>query len=313
MAKNIIIDTDPGIDDALAIMLAAASPEVKILGITAVAGNTGIEYTAPNAAALADLLGLDVPIGKGAAAPLWRRDTVPDASVHGADGFGGYRLPASSRTLEPAIELMARLVEEADGPVTLVAVGPLTNVALFMGSYPETARKLERIVIMGGGTQEVLGNATPAAEFNIYFDPDAGARVFDFGVPITMVGLNVTHKALLYPADFQRLDASGGKIAEMVSHMLGHYGENAYSGQEGGAAQHDSLALAAAFDPEVITTERLHVDVENTGRLTAGMTVVDHRLNPELPPNCDVAMDVDAERFRKLLVDRLVELDSRIR
>lgn len=318
MPKNIIIDTDPGIDDALAIMLAAASPEVKILGMTAVAGNTGLDNTAPNLAALADLLGLDVPVGRGAEKPLWRRDTVPDAGVHGADGFGGYHLPPSKRTMEPAVDLLARLVEEADGPVTLVPIGPLTNVAMFMNLYPDTARKLERIVLMGGGTQDVLGNATATAEFNIYYDPDAAAKVFDFGVPITMIGLNVTHKALTYRRDFAPLAESGGPIADMVIHMLGHYGEEVYSGGEAtddgdpGAAQHDSLAVAASFLPDIVTTEHLHVDVENVGRLTAGMTVVDHRNRPGLPPNCDVALDVDTDRFRELLVGRLVELDKKL-
>lgn len=313
MPVNIIIDTDPGIDDALAIMLAAASPEVNLLGLTAVAGNTGLRHTAPNAASLADLLRLDIPIGRGAEAPLWRRDTIPDGDVHGSNGFGGYELPASSRVLEPAVPLLARLVEESPDPVVLVAIGPLTNVAMFMNLHPETARKLERVVLMGGGTLDVLGNATAAAEFNIYYDPDAAAKVFDFGVPLTMVGLNVTHKATVGPEDFAPLAASGGPIADMVGHILGHYGEHAYSGDGGAAAQHDSLALAAAFVPDIITTSHLHVDVENTGRLTAGMTVVDFRKRPGLPANCDVALDVDAARFRNLLVDRLTELDRQLK
>lgn len=313
MPVPIIIDTDPGIDDALAIMLAVASPEVTVLGLTAVAGNTGLHHTAVNAAALADLLNLNVPIGYGAAAPLWRRDTVPDGNVHGDNGFGGYELPLSTRTLEPAIPLLVRLVESSSEPVTLVAIGPLTNVAAFMALHPDTARKLRRIVIMGGGTLDVLGNATPAAEFNIYYDPDAAARVFDFGVPITMVGLNVTHRAILFPRDFAPLDQSGGPIAEMVARMLGHYGEHAYSGQDGGAAQHDALALAAVVQPDVITTRHLHVDVENVGRLTAGMTVVDFRNRPGREPNCDVALDVDADRFRDLLIGRLVDLDATLK
>lgn len=313
MPINIIIDTDPGIDDALAIMLAAASPEVNILGITAVAGNTSLEHTAANAASLADLLRLDVPVGRGASTPLWRRDTIPDGDVHGSNGFGGYELPPSERELTPAVRLMALLVRAAEEPVTLVAIGPLTNVAMFLNLFPDLGRKLERIVIMGGGTLDVVGNATPAAEFNIYYDPDAAAKVFDFGVPITMIGLNVTHKALLHPEDLAGLDASGGPIAEMVGAMLGHYGEHAYSGLDGGAAQHDSLAMAAAFMPDIVTTRHLHVDVENTGRLTAGMTVVDHRLKPGREPNCDVAVDVDVERFLELLTSRLVELDERLK
>lgn len=315
MTKNIIIDTDPGIDDALAIMLAAASPEVRILGMTAVAGNTGLEYTAPNLAKIADLVGLDVPLGRGAARPLWRRDTVPDAGVHGSDGLGGYQLPPSQRRLEPAIPLLARLVEESDQPVTIVAVGPLTNIALFINEYPETARKVERIVIMGGGAREVLGNATPTAEFNIYFDPDAAAAMFDFGVPITMIGLDVTHQALVGSAHLAGLYASGGPIAAMVKGILGHYGEHAYSGRDidDAAAQHDSLAVAAAFLPDIVTTEHLYVDVENVGRLTSGMTVVDFAGRTGLQPNCDVALGVDADRFISLLVDRLTALDATLK
>lgn len=312
MTIPIIIDTDPGIDDALAIMLAAASPEVEILGMTAVAGNTGLEHTAPNTTALADLLGIDCPIGAGAAAPLWRRDTVPDSRVHGENGFGGYELPASNREIEPAIELLRRLVDESPDPVTLVPIGPLTNIALFMATYPDTARKVEHIVIMGGGTNDHVGNATPVAEFNIYFDPDAAARVFDFGVPITMVGLNVTHKALVGRRDLTPLFESGGPVADMVSSILGGYGEHAYSGQEGddAAAQHDSLALAAVFRPDLLTTQHRYVDVENVGRLTAGMTVVDFRGRTGREPNCHVAVDVDADGFRALLVERLTTIDG---
>ena len=315
MPKNIIIDTDPGIDDALAIMLAAASPEVRILGMTAVAGNTGLEHTAPNLAKIADLLGLDVPLGRGAIRPLWRRDTVPDANVHGADGLGGYALPDSQRTLEPAVPLLARLVEESDQPVTIVAIGPVTNIALFINEYPETARKVERIVIMGGGARDVLGNATPTAEFNIYYDPDAAAAMFDFGVPITMIGLDVTHKALVGSAHLAGLYASGGPIAIMVEAITGHYGEAAYSGNDldDAVAQHDSLAIAAAFLPDIVTTEHLFVDVENVGRLTSGMTVVDFAGRTGNAPNCDVALDVDTERFVTLLADRLTQLDATLK
>lgn len=315
MTKPIIIDTDPGIDDALAIMLAAASPEVRILGMTAVAGNTGLEYTAPNLAKIADLLGLDVPLGRGAVGPLWRRDTVPDGNVHGSDGLGGYQLPPSQRTLEPAVPLLARLVEESDQPVTIVAIGPLTNIALFVNEYPETARKVERIVIMGGGARDVLGNATPTAEFNIYFDPDAAAAMFNFGVPITMIGLDVTHKALVGSAHLAGLHASGGPIAHMVEGILGHYGEHAYSGtdRDDAVAQHDSLAVAAAFLPDIVTTEHHYVDVENVGRLTSGMTVVDFAGRTGREPNCDVALDVDADRFISLLADRLTQLDATLK
>lgn len=317
MARPIIIDTDPGIDDALAIMLAAASPEVEILGITAVAGNVGLEHTSRNAAALADLLRLECPVGRGASGPLWRRDRNSASRVHGADGLGGYELPSSSRELEPAVPLLARLIESSAEPVTVVCIGPLTNIALLINEHQETARKVERFVIMGGGALGDLGNATAAAEFNIYYDPDAAARMFDFGVPITMVGLNVTHRALVGRAHLPRLFESNGSVAQMVGHMLGGYQDNREDG--GGAmAQHDSLAVAAAIDPDVITTRLLPVDVENTGRITAGMTVVDFRGwdgegGSRQGANCDVALEVDVVRFRELLDSRLAELDASLK
>ncbi|MGO1538933.1 MAG: nucleoside hydrolase [Leucobacter sp.] len=310
MARPIIIDTDPGIDDALAIMLAAASPEIELLGLIAVAGNVGLNHTAANAAALADLLELDCPVGRGASGPLWRQDTLPADEVHGANGFAGYELPASTRHLEPGVQLMARLIDESEEAVTVVAIGPLTNLALLVNQYPDTARKIERIVIMGGGTLDRLGNATPAAEFNIYYDPDAAARVFAAGIPITMVGLNVSERALVGRHHLGDLWASGGPIADMVGHLMdGYVSEET----EDGMAQHDSVALAAALDPTLLTTKHLHVDVENTGRLTSGMTVVDFSGISGETPNCDVGLSFDVERFRSLLNTRLSALDQRVK
>lgn len=310
MPRPIIIDTDPGIDDALAIMLAAASPEIEILGIIAVAGNVGLEKTAPNAAALADLLQLDCPVGKGAASPLWRRDTLPAWDVHGEDGFGGYSLPKSKRTLEAGVPLMARLIEGSADPVTVVAIGPLTNIAGLITHYPETAKKVERFVIMGGGTLAHLGNMTAAAEFNIYYDPDSAAKLFDFGVPITMVGLNVTEKALVGPQHLPDLMASGGPAAKMVAHLMSNYNSEV---TEEGMAQHDSVALAAALDPTIIETGHYFVDVENVGRLTSGMTVVDFGGFSGNEPNCDVALSVDLPRFRELINTRVSALDHRLK
>jgi len=308
MSRPIIIDTDPGIDDALAIMLAAASPEVRILGIVAVAGNVSLDLTTANAAALADLLRLDCPVGRGASGPLCRRDTAPAEMVHGADGFGGYRLTASTRPLEPGVPLLARLIEESSEPVTVVAIGPLTNIALLITEYPETARKVERFVIMGGGTLDAPGNVTPVAEFNIWFDPDAAARVFAFSVPITMVGLNATHQALVGTAHLAQLLASAGPIAEMVTHLLDGYGDSWHAAGDA-KPQHDALAVAAVIDAAILTTRRLPVDIENTGRLTAGMTVIDYRGDAN-EANCDVAFEVDVERFRELLDNRLTSLDQ---
>ena len=308
MTKNIIIDTDPGIDDALAIMLAAASPEVRILGMTAVAGNTGLEYTAPNLAKIADLLRLDVPLGRGAVGPLWRRDTVPDGNVHGSDGLGGYQLPTSQRILEPAIPLLARLVEESDQPVTIVAIGPLTNIALFINEYPETARKVERIVIMGGGARDVLGNATPTAEFNIYYDPDAAAAMFDFGVPITMIGLDVTHQAVLDRSSAAALRALGGTSARIAAELTEYALDRnlEWSGSTV-TAIHDAVAIAHLAVPDLVAVAPYHVVVDTTNGPARGRTVCDglpYRLRRDgRTPNADVGIRIDRGRFETLLID----------
>lgn len=310
-ARPIVIDTDPGVDDALALMLAAASPEVDVRGIIAVAGNVGIDQTAANAAALADLLELACPVGRGAAGPLWRRDTENAAHVHGNNGLGGYELPRSSRELIPGVPLLADLLGGSDEPITVVTIGPLTDIALLINEYADTARQIERLIVMGGGTLDVPGNASAAAEFNFYADPDAAARVFAFDVPITMVGLNATHQALVGPDDLPQLWASGGRIAHLVEHILEDY-ERAGYGSGGAMEMHDPLAMAIAIDPTLVTTAALHVDIENVGRITAGMAVVDHRHRPGSPPNTDVVMQVDVPRFRALMDTRLAELDRSV-
>lgn len=310
-ARPIIVDTDPGVDDALALMLAAASPEVDVLGIIAVAGNVGVDSTSANAAALADLLGLECPIGRGASGPLTHRDTETAEHVHGNNGLGGYALPASSRELMPGIPLLGSLIESSPEPVTVVTIGPLTDIALLMNEYPEIAQRIERLIVMGGGTLDVPGNATPAAEFNFYADPDAAARVFGFGVPITMVGLNATHQALVGPEHLPLLRASGGRIAHLVEHILADY-ERAGYGSGGAMEMHDPLALAVAIDPSLVTTAERHVDIENVGRITSGMAVIDHRHRPGAPANADVVMGVDVARFRELLDSRLAALDAAV-
>ncbi|MEK9811056.1 MAG: nucleoside hydrolase [Candidatus Nanopelagicales bacterium] len=309
--RPIIIDTDPGVDDALAIMLTAASPEVDVLGIIAVAGNVGLDKTSANAAALADLVGLGCPIGLGASGPLGARDAESAEHVHGGNGLGGYVLPPSSRAKVPGLPLLVSLIEASTEPVTVVTIGPLTDIALLMAHHPDAARQVERFIVMGGGTLDVPGNATPAAEFNFYADPEAAARVFAFGTPITMVGLNATHQALVGPEHLPRLRQSGGRIAHLVEHILADY-ERAGYGMGGAMEMHDPLAVAVAIDPTLVSTAPRHVDIEDAGRLTAGMAVVDHRYRPGSPPNADLAVTVDVPRFRTMLDERLAELDQRI-
>lgn len=316
MVTPVIIDTDPGIDDALALMLAFASPELDVRAVTTVGGNTGLQHTTANALNLLHLLGRDdVPVGAGAATPLVRADSAPDPTTHGEDGFGGVRLPAAPREADErsAVELMVDVITGSAEPVTLVALGPLTNVAVLVAAFPHVATRLERIVIMGGGAR-VIGNMTPAAEFNVWFDPEAAARVLAAGIPVTMVGLDVTHRALTAPVDWDALRTDGGRVAEAVLAMVDFYTE--YYRRVAGTsstAQHDSLAVAAVIDPSLVSTRHLFVDVECAGTLTRGMTVVDVDDVAKATPNVDVALEVDAAAFNRLLVERIVALDARLR
>ena len=315
MATPVIIDTDPGIDDALALMLAFASPELDVRAVTTVGGNTGLTHTTENALRLLHLLDRnDVPVGAGADVPLVRRDSAPDPTTHGVDGFGGVVLPRAPRDADErsAVQIMVEVIESSETPVTVIALGPLTNVAVLIAAFPRAAAKLERVVLMGGGAR-VIGNMTPAAEFNIWYDPDAAARVFAAGIPITMVGLDVTHRAVTAPEDWDEL-RGGGKVAEAVLAMVEFY--TAYYLRVSGSsstAQHDSLAVAAVINPSLVTTRALYVDVECSGPLTRGMTVVDVHDISKLAPNADVALEVDSAAFSRLLIERVVTLDARLR
>src|SRR5437879_656130 len=206
---QIVLDCDPGHDDAIALLLALASPEVELLGVTTVSGNQTLEKTTANAILVLDHVGRDdVPVAAGAARPLVRERHVA-SEVHGATGLDGPNLSPPGREPEPdhAVDWIARTLVAAPAPVTLVPTGPLTNVALFLARYPELEPKVERIVLMGGSIG--LGNVTPAAEFNIWADPEAAQRVFSSGLDVTMVGLDVTHAALMTPAHVERLAAAG--------------------------------------------------------------------------------------------------------
>ncbi|MEO5745394.1 MAG: nucleoside hydrolase [Terracoccus sp.] len=313
MPIPVIIDTDPGLDDALAILLAFASPELEVLGLTTVGGNAGLAHTTRNALRLLHLIGRDdVPVAAGANTPLVRQDAVSAAGVHGDDGFGGVPLAEAPRGADdrPAVRLLVDLIEGSAEPVTLIALGPLTNVATLLAAYPGTAAKLAKIVLMGGGAEH-LGNVTPTAEFNIWYDPDAASRVFASGLPITMIGLDVTHKAITFAEDWEPLRAQGGPVAEAVAGMVDFY-TRTYRENLGieGTAQHDALAVAAVIAPELVTTSALHVGVECSGPLTIGMTVVDLRNVTGKQPNADVGLDVDAVAFNSLLIGRIMAINA---
>ncbi len=304
---DIILDCDPGHDDAIALLLALASPEVTLLGVTTVSGNQTLEKTTANAIRVLDHVGRpDIPVAKGAPRPLIRERHVA-ADVHGETGLDGPDLPPPSREPEPthAIDWIAATVADNPQPVTLVPTGPLTNVALFLARYPDLAARLERVVLMGGAIGE--GNTTPAAEFNIWADPEAAYRVFTSGLDVTMVGLDVTHKALMTSAHAQAL-AESGRAGRLVADLYAFYSQfHARRYGWDGSPVHDAVALAHVVDRSLLQTIHCGVAVDTGPELSRGRTYVDQR-NATWKPNCHVAIDIDAERFLGLLVDRISSL-----
>ena len=304
MATAILLDCDPGHDDAIALLLALASPELELLGVTTVAGNQTLEKTTANAIRVLDFVGRDdIPVAAGAAAPLVREPFVA-AYVHGETGLDGPDLPPPGR--EPlrqhAVDFIAEQIRVRKGAVTLVPTGPLTNVALLLVVHPDA--RPERIVLMGGAIAE--GNVTPAAEFNIWADPEAAARVFASGIGLTMVGLDVTHKALFTRAHEQRLD---GRVGEMVRALLQFYGEF-HRRQYGwaGSPIHDAVAVAHVAHPELLETVERGVKVDTGPELSRGRTYVDVWRRAGWEPNAHVGVDIDSDAFLDLLVERLNSL-----
>jgi inosine-uridine nucleoside N-ribohydrolase len=304
MAKAILLDCDPGHDDAIALLLALASPELELLGVTTVAGNQTLEKTTANAIRVLEFVGReDVPVAAGAAAPLVREPYVA-AYVHGETGLDGPDLPPPRR--EPlqqhAVDFLAEQIRARKGVVTLVPTAPLTNVALLLALHPDA--RPERIVLMGGAIAE--GNVTPAAEFNIWADPEAAACVFASGIDLTMIGLDVTHKALFTPAHEQRLE---GRVGEMVRALLQFYGEfhRRQYGWEGSPI-HDAVAVAHVAFPDRLETVERGVKVDTGSELSRGRTYVDVWRRMGWEPNARVAVDIDTDAFLDLLVDRLNSL-----
>jgi pyrimidine-specific ribonucleoside hydrolase len=305
MARNILIDTDPGIDDSLAILMAFASDALKVKGITTVAGNVDIDAVTRNALSLAAMAGSDAPVAAGAEGPLITK-RLAASHVHGEDGKGGVALPSPRRERDGrrAFELIRDIAVECRGSLDLVCLGPLTNVALALSAFPYLRKgAIGRIFLMGGSAGP--GNATAAAEFNIYADPYAAACVFQAGIPITMCGLDVTNSATLDQADIDGLRRGGGRIAGLCCDMLEYY--LAYYRSLGYASLmlHDAVAVAATIDPRVVTTRACHVDVETDGEYTTGKTAVDVLGVSHREPNADVAFNLDHGIFIDL-VRRLI-------
>ena len=310
--KRILIDCDPGHDDMVAIMLASASPEIELLGVTTVAGNQTGAKTYLNALKTLTLIGeTDVPVARGADKPLFRELTVAP-EIHGVSGLDGADLPEPGfeGVEQHAVDFLIRTIMESGTSLTLVPTGPLTNVALAMLKDPRITTKLERIVLMGGAVFD--SNITPAAEFNIYVDPEAAKVVFGSGVPITMVGLDVTNKALFGFEDIERLAAMKGKVSRVVAPLLKFFAQanKDVFGFEG-APLHDALAVAHLISPEVIKTRKLNVEIETDGELTRGRTVADVYGIAGKTANTEVALEVDNDLFKEILIRAIKTLDSR--
>jgi inosine-uridine nucleoside N-ribohydrolase len=303
LAERILLDCDPGHDDAIAILLALASPEVELLGITTVAGNQTLEKTTANAIRILEFAGrTEIPVAAGANRPLVREPYVA-RYVHGDTGLDGPELPApqGSPLDEHAVDFLGR---HADG-VTLVAVGPLTNVGLLLARYPGV--QPARIVLMGGSIG--VGNVTPAAEFNIWADPEAAARVFESGLDVTMIGLDVTHQALMTQADADRLRASGrtGTLVAELWEFYNRFHQQTYGFD--GSPIHDALALAHVFRPDLVETAHRHVAIDCESELSRGRTLVDLWRRTGHEPNAHVGVEADGRGFIELLLERLPTLD----
>jgi purine nucleosidase len=306
---RVLIDTDPGIDDAIALLLALRSPELDVAGVSVVQGNVGIEPGTVNALRILEIAGRgDIPVATGPPVPLVREPRRSEL-VHGSDGLADLGLPApEGKPLDeygPAF--IVRMLEESEEPTTIVALGPLTNLAIVLLSAPYVIPRIERVVLMGGSVRWE-GNITPAAEYNIHADPEAASIVFRSSVPITMIGLNVTMQAILGKVECERLAASDDAIERLVG-RLGLHIVRIYERFYGipGFALHDPLAVGVAIDPSLVRTERRHVLVDLSPGPTAGQTLVDFWGIPEPwgEPNADVALDVEGDRFLELLSARL--------
>ncbi len=303
MSTPVILDCDPGHDDAIALLLALASPELDVLGVTTVHGNQTLEKTTANALRVLDLVDRsDVPVAAGAERPLVR-DLVVASHVHGESGLDGPVLPPAGRAplRDHAVDFMERAIAASSTPVTVIPTGPLTNVALLLERTG--GANVDRIVFMGGAIAE--GNMTPAAEFNIWADPEAAASVLHSGIDTTMIGLDVTHLARTTPAVQARLRATGAAgafVADLIDFFAVYHRET-YGWD--GAPIHDAVAVAHVIRPGLVTVLDRNVEVELESDLCRGRTVVDRWRRTERPANAHVGVDLDTGGFFELLVERI--------
>jgi pyrimidine-specific ribonucleoside hydrolase len=309
----LVIDTDPGIDDALAILLALASPEVDLRLVTTVHGNVDLAQTTDNALRVLHLAGRsDVPVAAGAGDSLVYRQPERAGHVHGTTGLGGVELAPSPAAVDPrpAVVALAELLLAAQTPVTVAAIGPWTNIALLLATYPEATERIGRLVLMGGSAARG-GNVTAAAEFNVWADPEAAQRVLGSGVPTVLVGLDVTLPTVLDEAGIARF-AAAGPVGATAAAILQQYLDHARSAYgTSGVVVHDALALTEAIAPGTLGTVRRDVVVDTTLGAGRGQTLVDRRAVSNAPTAVEVAERVDSAAAVEFLVSRLASLDRR--
>ena len=311
MPTPIILDCDPGHDDALAMILASCNPAIDLRGITTVSGNGAIDKVTLNARRVATLAKINVPIAEGAGKSiLGAFESATD--IHGESALDGANLPEPKVPLEAmhAVDLMAKLIKGSEEEMTIVATGPLTNVALFLKMYPELRNRIKEIVFMGGSASR--GNRTPYAEFNIWMDPEAADVVLRSGIPTTMCGLDVTHQALVTKEVFARIEALGTPLATTVIGLLKFFAKTYDEVFEmPDPPLHDPVAVALLIDRNVVRSKFTNVQVELNGVLTRGATVVDIYNREGFAPNCTVALDLDAQKFWDLMIDALTIAGAR--
>jgi purine nucleosidase len=311
-ACPVIIDCDPGHDDALALLLAAGDSRLRLLGVTTVAGNQTLDKTTRNALRILALAGVaDVPVAAGCDRPLVA-DLAVAEDIHGASGLDGPDLdgPVAEVADMPGVELMRRLIVDSAEPVTLIATGPLTNVGLLLRSHPEVMPRVRRIVLMGGSTDR--GNTTPYGEFNIVTDPEAADIVLRSGLPITMIGLNVTHQALATTEIIAEFHGLGTRLGTVCADLMTFFASTYHRvfGFEHPPV-HDPIAVAAVIDPSLVRTVAAPVTVELTGTYTRGATVVDLHGRTGRPANVDVAVGLEVDAFWRLLMAAVRNLGDR--
>jgi inosine-uridine nucleoside N-ribohydrolase len=313
VARKLVLDVDTGTDDAVAIMFAALHPELELLGVTTVNGNVPLANTTDNTLRVLEFVGrADIGVHPGLARPLVRHSfPAPKRFAPGSDrDMHGLELPLPAPTARPqpegAVDFLVDAVRSFPGEVTLVPVGPLSNIAAALAVAPDIVDAVPEVVVMGGAHN--FGNETPAAEFNIWADPEAADMVLSAGFArLTLVPLDATHKALVSAADVEAMRALGTPAGEAAARLIGRrisaYSSAGETARPGSAPVHDALCTAYLVQPEVISTRPVHVTVETRGERTVGRTVMDLRLGSSAQPNCDVAFDADAALFNRLLVE----------